>query len=132
MISLPDRLKESFDNYAYDYLTGWEHDPRMEIINNCITGRDPELEAHEREMVELFERLRDSVDAIPATVIADVETRRSMLGNEKFEAVFKPTVEAVGVNSFPKNATDFIGTLMLNLQFATSLPSEFGSPKFGS
>lgn len=118
MSNLLTRLRESFDDCAYDYLSAWEHDPDMEIINNEITGRDPKVEAHECEMVQFFWGLRDSVDAIPQAIISDVEARRTSLGDERFEALFEQTIEAVGRRSFPKNATDFMGTLILNLQFA--------------
>lgn len=124
MISMASQLKESFDNYAYDYLSSWEHDPDMEIINNEVTGRDPKVEAREREMVELFWGLRDTVDAIPAAMIADVEKRRASLGDEEFYVIIKRALESVGIESFPKNAADFVGTLILNLQFAVIMPQQ--------
>ncbi len=61
MFDVPARLRERFDECAYWYLSAWEHDPNMQIVNNTITGRDPNVEAHETQMVELFERLRKHV-----------------------------------------------------------------------
>ena len=118
MSDFPTRLRERFDECAYWYQSAWEHDPTMQIVNNSITGRDPNLEERENQMIELFEGLRYSVDNIPAEIIADVEARRASLGDEPFEAILELAVAAVGRQSFPKTAEDFLGTLILNLQFA--------------
>lgn len=118
MSDFQTRLRERFDECAYWYQSAWEHDPDMQIVNNTITGRDPALEDHESRMIALFEGLRDSVDNIPTEIIADVEARRASLGDEPFEAILELAVEAVGRQSFPKTAADFLGTLILNLQFA--------------
>lgn len=114
------KLHERLDECVYWYQSAWEHDPNMQIVNNSITGRDPALEDHESRMIKLFGGLRDSVDAIPAPVLAGIEDRRGILGNEKFEAIFELAIEAVGRQSFPVSATDFAETLILNLQFATA------------
>lgn len=114
------KLHERLDECVYWYQSAWEHDPNMQIVNNTITGRDPAREDHERRMIGLFKGLRDSVDAIPAPVLADIEERCSVLGNEKFEAIFELAIEAVGRQSFPVSATDLAETLILNLQFATA------------
>ena len=76
------KLHEHLDECVYWYQSAWEHDPNMQIVNNTITGRDPVLEDHESRMIKLFGGLRDSVDAIPAPVLAGIEDRRGILGNE--------------------------------------------------
>lgn len=125
MFDVKSVLRERFDYAAYFYLSAWEHDPNMEIVNNTITGRDPVLEDDESRMIELFEDLRDSVDAIPPINIADIEARRAALGADRFEAILELAIKAVGRQSFPSRATDFAETLILNLQFANADGGQF-------
>ncbi len=109
-------LKECFDDFAYSYLGAWEHDPQMVIENNTITGRDPAREDHENRMIEIFEKLRDTVDAIPPSIIAKTEESRESISSEKYESSVIEAIQNVGRTSLPKDATEFLESLNLSLQ----------------
>jgi hypothetical protein len=56
MIDFQKDLSERFDFAAYHFQSAWEHDP---------DGMRDTTDAEQR-MIDLFEKLRDTVDQIPA------------------------------------------------------------------
>jgi hypothetical protein len=89
-------------------LRAWEHDPDMYIENNAIMGRDPEREKYEATMVQIFERLRDSVKAIPRLEMEEAQELCSQVGAVKFEKHLSDAIEKVKPQASPGNAREFL------------------------
>lgn len=70
-----DDLKERFDFAAYHFMSAWEQDPE---------GVRETTDAEER-MIDLFEKLRDSVKQIPLPMIKRTEELRDFVGPVQFE-----------------------------------------------
>lgn len=111
MINLAVRLKECFDNYAYSYLSAWEHDPDMYVEDKTVMGRYPQQEEYETQMTEIFEALRDSVKFIPRATITSTNALRSRIGQGKFEALLTEAVRGIEPQSKISNATEFVALL---------------------
>ncbi len=116
MFDVANELRERFDFNAYWLQSAWEHDPAMEIINNTITGRDPLREAHEDRMIEIFERLRDTVDAVPEALISMTQELRSQIQPEQFEKIVVESIQAIGTGALPRNSTEFFEVLNRSLR----------------
>lgn len=104
-------LTERFDEAMYFYQSAWEHDPDMEIVNGCITGRDPDLEDYEGRMILLFEGLRDSVATAPVPLMVYTQLLIELLGPAQAEDVLEGLMREVGRKIFPATAADFVQVL---------------------
>ncbi len=67
-------------------------------------------------MIDTFERLRDSTEAIPLAVVSKAEELRSSIGSKRYEALLVEAIQNVGRSSLPRDATEFLETLNLALQ----------------
>jgi hypothetical protein len=119
MTDIASDLKAGLDYAAYFYLSAWEHDPQTVIKDNAITERDPAREDHEIRMIEIFEGLRDSVDAIPLAIISKTKELRTAIGPEKYEALLIEATRRVGRTSFFKDASEFLEMLNSSMQSAS-------------
>lgn len=113
MTDIANDLKERFDYAAYFYLSAWEHDPEMFIDGNVIV-RDEAKSDFEDQMIDTFEKLRDSVDAISPVIIAKADELRTSVGQEKYEELVVSAIQNVGCTSLPKDATEFLESLMVS------------------
>jgi hypothetical protein len=100
-------LRERFDFASYHFLSKWEHDP---------AGVREMTEAEER-MADLFEKLRDTVEQIPAPMIARTEELRDVVGPEQFGQALCAAIRGIGVTFAPNDASDFVKMLDLSLSF---------------
>lgn len=116
MPNIADDLKERFDHAAYVYLSAWEYNPETIIEGNVIV-RDQSKYEFEDQMIEVFEKLRDSLDGVPSSIIAKAEELRAAAGPEKYEIIVIQAIQNVGYNSFPSTANQFLESLTLSLQF---------------
>lgn len=115
MADIAKDLKERFDYVAYFFLSAWEHDPEAKIVGNTIV-RDKGKEDAEDRVIDTFEKLRDSADAIPPTVIEKTEELHSSIGPKNYEALLVEAIQNVGRSSLPSNANEFLEALNLSLQ----------------
>lgn len=67
-------------------------------------------------MIDTFEKLRDSVSAIPPAIIRKAEELHSSIGPDKYEALLIEAIQNLGRSSLPSNATEFLEALNLSLQ----------------
>lgn len=70
----------------------------------------------EDQMIDTFEKLRESVDSVPAAMVAEVERMRSDVGTEKYEELLIGAVQNIGRGTLRKDATEFFESLKLALQ----------------
>lgn len=115
MIDLATDLKERFDFAAYFYVSGWERDPNMRIEGNTIIREEDDFE---EIMIDTFEALRDSVSAVPNTLIGEAEMFRSQIGPEQYERIVVEGIQAIGRGWLPRDATEFVEALNRTLQDA--------------
>lgn len=95
--------------------SAWEHDPETKIVGDTIV-RDKDKEDAEDQMIDTFERLRESVDRIPPATIARAEELRTSIGPEQYEALVIEAIQNVDRQPLPSNATEFLETLNLSIQ----------------
>lgn len=107
MTDLAKDLQERFDFAAYHFMSRWEHDP---------AGVREMTEAEER-MAVLFEKLRDTIDQIPAPVLARTRELCEFVGPEQFEQALCKAIRGVSSSFVPTDASDFIKVLNLSLSF---------------
>jgi hypothetical protein len=69
------------------------------------------------DLVELFERLRDTVDQIPAPMIERTQELYEFVGPEQFERTLVAGIQGVGRTFAPSDASDFMRMLDLSLSF---------------
>ena len=62
----------------------------------------------ERAYLAIFEKLRDTVDAIPTSLIEAAEQRYVALGPVGYEEAMIANVQAIGSQTPPKDATEFL------------------------
>lgn len=80
----------------------------------------------ENQMIDTFEELRNSVDAVPLAIIAKAEELRASIGPEKYEPIVIEAIQNIGCKSLPSNATEFLESLNLSLQVGgTNLAAQF-------
>lgn len=112
MTDIASDLKGCFDDFVYGYLSAWEYDPQTVIKNNMITGRDPERENHEDRLIEVLEKLRDSVDSIPPAILTKTEKSRATIGPKKYEELLVSAIRGIGVRTIPQDASEFLHSLL--------------------
>jgi hypothetical protein len=100
-------LKQRFDCAVVGFLERYEVLPDEENIT--------ELSDEDAKAVEVLEALRDSVDAIPPSLIKATEELRDS-NPELFEETFDHGVQVVGFGFFPTDATVFIETVNRTVQ----------------
>lgn len=109
-------LTERFDAAIYFYQSAWEYDPDMEIVNGCITGRAPELEAYEECIILLLEGLRDSVATAPVPLMVYTQLLIELLGPAQIEGILEGLIREVGRTIFPTTAAEFVQLLNTHLE----------------
>ncbi|CAN5168281.1 hypothetical protein BH09MYX1_BH09MYX1_67380 [soil metagenome] len=117
MTDIASDLKERLDYAAYFYLSAGEHDPEAVVDGNVIV-RDKAKSDFEDQMIDTFERLRDSVDGIPLAILAKTELLRVKIGSENYDRTLGEAIAKVGRTSFPNTAKEFLETLNLSLEFS--------------
>lgn len=115
MADIKKDLKERFDFAAYFFMSAWEHDPETKIVGNSIT-RGKDKEDAEGQMIDTFEKLRDSADSIPSLIVAKAEELRMAVGAEKYETLVIEAIQNVGFRPLPGDAAEFLETLNSSLQ----------------
>lgn len=113
MFDVANDLRERFGYAAYFYLSAWERDPDTIIEGNTIIREEDDLE---EIMIDTFEALRDSVDAVPETLINNTLELRSQIEPEQFEKIVVESIQAIGAGSLPRDATEFVEILNRSLQ----------------
>jgi hypothetical protein len=91
MIDVLKDVRERFDFSAYMILSAWEYEPDEMIDERAI--RD--FSDSERAYLAIFEKVRDTVDAIPASLIEAVEARYAALGPVGYEEAMIANVQAI-------------------------------------
>jgi hypothetical protein len=70
----------------------------------------------ERAYLAIFEKVRDTVDAIPASLIEAVEARYAALGPVGYEEAMIANVQAIERHTPPKEATESLTTFDAGLR----------------
>jgi hypothetical protein len=104
MIDVLKDLRERFDFSAYMILSAWEYDSDGMIDERTI--RD--FTDSERAYLAIFEKLRDTVDAIQAFPIEAAEARYAALGPVRYEEAMIANVQVIGCQTPPQDAADFL------------------------
>jgi hypothetical protein len=117
MNDIASDLIQRFTYASYFSLSAWEHDPETHIVGTTIV-RDKDREDTESKLIDTFEKLCDSVNAVPSSLIAKTEELRASLAPGKYEAVLIEAIQNVGRKSFPKDATEFVESLNSSLELA--------------
>jgi hypothetical protein len=113
MIDLAKDLQERFDFAAYHIMSKWEYEPDGMIDERTIRDTTDS----EQRMIDLFEKLRDTVDQIPVPMIARTLELREFVGPEQFEQALCAAMRGIGVTFAPNDASDFVKMLDLSLSF---------------
>jgi hypothetical protein len=100
MIDIATILKERFDLAAIWFLER----------NDVMHGVEADLPEEDAKAVELLDNLRDSVDAIPPSLI-DGTDRLRIANPELFERTLVRGVQVVGFGFYPATATEFVEVL---------------------
>ncbi|RTL77237.1 MAG: hypothetical protein EKK35_17900 [Bradyrhizobiaceae bacterium] len=108
MKDIASDLKERFDYAAYFYLSAWERDPNGLIDEQIVY----DYADAETQLIDTFETLRDSVDAVPESLIAAADKMRSTLGPEKFAGLVGDAIQNIGRGTLPKDATEFLEVIV--------------------
>ena len=106
MIDVLKDLRERFDFSAYMILSAWEYEPDGMIDERTI--RD--FTDSERAYLAIFEKLRDTVDAIPASLMEATEARCAALGPVGYEEAMIANVQVIGCQTPPHDAREFLTT----------------------
>ena len=93
-------------------LSVWEYEPDGTIDERTI--RD--FTDSERAYLAIFEKLRDTVDAIPASLIEATEARYAALGPVGYEEAMTANVQVIGCQTPPHDATEFLTTFDASLR----------------
>src|SRR5450755_1107657 len=112
MIDVLKDVRERFDFSAYMILSAWEYEPDEMIDERAI--RD--FSDSERAYLAIFEKVRDTVDAIPASLIEAVEARYAALGPVGYEEAMIANVLFIVIQPPPKEATEFLTTFDAGLR----------------
>ena len=112
MIDVMKDLRERFDFSAYMILSAWEYERDGMIDERTI--RD--FTDSERAYLAIFEKLRDTVDAIPTSLIEAAEQRYVALGPVGYEEAMIANVQAIECQTPPKDAAEFLTTFDAGLR----------------
>lgn len=113
MFDVIEDLRERFDHAAYFYLTAWEHDPAMRIEGNVIIREKNDVE---EMLIDTFEALLDTVDAVPGDLIRTVSALYARIGPEQYDQIAGDCIVAITRQFLPRNATEFAAMLIQRLQ----------------
>lgn len=108
MTDIASDLKKRFDYAAYFYLSAWERDPNGLIDEQIVY----DYTDAETQLIDTFETLRDSVDAVPDSIIAAADKMRSTLGLKKYEELVGDAIQNIGRGTLPKDATEFLEAIV--------------------
>jgi hypothetical protein len=86
----------------------WAMDVCPEAYEVLPDGRSFERSDRDERAIGIFERLRNTVDAIPPSLIASAEQLRAVQP-ELFEKLLTQMIGTVGSTFSPANAAEFIG-----------------------
>jgi hypothetical protein len=100
MIDVAADLKERFDFAAIWFLKR----------NDVMHGVEAELSDEDAKVVDILTNLRDSVDAIPPSLIDETDRLR-IADPELFESTLVRGVQVVGFGFYPATATEFVKVL---------------------
>jgi hypothetical protein len=89
---------------------GWAMDVCLESYEVLPDGRSFVRSDRDERAIELFENLRETVDAISPSLIEATENLRSA-GPESFEKALARAIQAVGFGFLPTSATEFVEVL---------------------
>jgi hypothetical protein len=106
-------LKERFGSAALFLMSTWEYEPDGMLDDHTV--RD--LTDEESEGICVFQGLAETVPSIPPSILKTTEELYAAIGATKYDEFAVAAIRAVGYGSFPTNATDFLATLNLSLQF---------------
>lgn len=112
MIDVMKDLRERFDFSAYMIVSAWEYEPDGMIDERTI--RD--FTDSERAYLAIFEKLRDTVDAIPTFLIEAPNSATSPLGPVGYEEAMIANVQAIECQTPPKDAAEFLTTFDAGLR----------------
>jgi hypothetical protein len=107
MMDVTSDLKGRFDHAVLWFLE------RYEVLPDERTVTD--LSDEDAKAVETLQTLRDSVDAIPESLISATEELRAA-GPELFEKTLQHGVQLAGFGFFPTTATEFVEVLNRTVQ----------------
>mgnify|MGYP001550491700 CR=1 FL=1 len=62
-------------------------------------------------MIDTFEALSKTVDAVPGDMIAGLEALRGQIGAERYDQIVGDHIRAISAEFLPGNATEFLATL---------------------
>jgi hypothetical protein len=100
MIDVATELKERFDLAAIWFLE------RSDVMH----GVEADLPEEDAKAVDMLTNLRDSVDAIPPSLINETDRLRSV-DPKLFESTLVRGVQLVGFGFYPVTATEFVEVL---------------------
>jgi hypothetical protein len=109
MIDVASELKKRFDFAAIWFLDRCE---KMHGLEASLSDKDAKA-------VEILKNLRDSVDAIPPSLIRTAEALRTD-APEPFEKWLVHGVQVVGFGFYPASATEFVQALNNSVQKDTA------------
>jgi len=98
MADIATDLKQRFD---------WAMDVCLEAYEVLPDGRSFERSDDDERAIGIFERLSDTVGAIPPSLIASAEQLRGV-EPEAFEKLLTQRIGAIGSTFSPANATEFL------------------------
>src|SRR5690242_16856115 len=107
MTDLAKDLQERFDFAAYHIMSLWEYEPDGMIDERTIRDTTDS----EQRMIDLFEKLRDTADQIPAPALERTRELSEFVGPEQFEQALRKAFRGIGSTFVPTDASDFIKML---------------------
>jgi hypothetical protein len=107
MIDITTDLKERFD-----FATIWFLE-----CSDVMHGVEADLPDEDAKAVDILTNLRDSVDAIPPSLIDETDRLRTA-DPELFESTLVRGVQVVGFGFYPATATEFVRVLNQTLDAA--------------
>jgi hypothetical protein len=101
----------------FDFAVLWFHE-KCELDPNSLLDDEHtivDLTDDEARAVKILETLRDTIDAIPPSLIKETEELRNFWP-ELFETTLVHGVQVVGFGFFPSSATEFVEVLNRTVQ----------------
>lgn len=102
-IDVAEELKDRFLGMYWWYLEGMEFRPGFKLSKK------------ETVLAKVFEKLHDSVDAIPVDMMTATRALYAQMSPLEFENILEEHLVAVGRTSAPKSAAEFLEALNLSL-----------------
>jgi hypothetical protein len=126
MDSFVSDLRERFDYSVTFFESAWEHDPNGMIDDRTVRPHTEE----ESRMIDIFERLSETVETIPPEVLREAEELRTKLP-ETFEEILFSLIRYVGAKYTaggyfePTSAGEFVEKLIEYVRLRVTNPSLF-------